>query len=145
VPILGDIPLIGAAFRGQDDKVDKEEIIFLLTPSIIPDERLWESGKDSLAIVESVRIGARSGLLPFSRDQVTANYNRDALDAYRQGDLDSALYWTNLSLRASSVQPEMRRLHENITDESDSIWERDLLRELLAESNRSISAVEGSP
>ncbi|MDP6541529.1 MAG: hypothetical protein QGF07_01970, partial [Phycisphaerales bacterium] len=51
VPILGDIPIIGAAFRGQDDQVDKEEIIFLLTPSIIPDERLWETGKDSLAIV----------------------------------------------------------------------------------------------
>ncbi|MBC8522630.1 hypothetical protein H8D29_01755 [PVC group bacterium] len=144
VPILGDIPIIGAAFRGQDDQVDKEEIIFLLTPSIIPDERLWETGKDSLAIVESVRIGARSGLLPFSRDQITANYNRDALDAYRRGDLDRAMYWTNLSIRTSKVQPEMHRLRENITDESESIWERDLLRELLNESNNSLSSVEVS-
>ncbi len=145
VPILGDIPLIGAAFRGQDDQVDKEEIIFLLTPSIIPDERLWESGKDSLTIIEAVRVGARSGLLPFSRDQITANYNRDALDAYRQGDLDRALYWTNLSLRTSKVQPEMLRLHETITDESESIWERDLLRELLAESSNVVSSAEVSP
>ncbi len=142
VPILGDIPLIGAAFRGQDDQVDKEEIIFLLTPTIIPDERLWESGKDSLAIVEAVRIGARSGLLPFSRDQITANYNRDALNAYRRGDLDRALYWTNLSLRTSKVQPEILRLRETISDESESIWERDLLRELLAESNTTVSSVE---
>jgi hypothetical protein len=142
VPILGDIPLIGAAFRGQDDQVDKEEIIFLLTPTIIPDERLWESGKDSLAIVEAVRIGARSGLLPFSRDQITANYNRDALNAYRKGDLDRALYWTNLSLRTSKVQPEILRLRETISDESESIWERDLLRELLAESNTTVSSVE---
>ncbi len=142
VPILGDIPLIGTAFRGQDDQVDKEEIIFLLTPTIIPDERLWESGKDSLAIVEAVRIGARSGLLPFSRDQITANYNRDALNAYRRGDLDRALYWTNLSLRTSKVQPEILRLRETISDESESIWERDLLRELLAESNTTVSSVE---
>jgi len=142
VPILGDIPILGAAFRGQDDQVDKEEIIFLLTPSIIPDERLWESGKDSLSIVESVRIGARSGLLPFSRDQITANYNRDALDAYREGDLDRALYWTNLSLRTSNMQPEMLRLRDNISDESESIWERDLLRELLNESTSSRSSVE---
>ena len=142
VPFLGDIPIIGAAFRGQDDQVVKEEIIFLLTPSIIPDERLWESGKDSLAIIETVRIGARSGLLPFSREQITANYNRDALDAYRQGDLDRALYWTNLSLRTSGVQPEMVRLRENITDESESVWERDLLRELLFESNPPVSSVE---
>lgn len=139
VPILGDIPILGAAFRGQDDQVVKEEIIFLLTPSIIPDERLWESGKDSLAIVETVRIGARSGLLPFSREQITANYNRDALDAYRKGDLERALYWTNLSLRTSGVQPEMVRLRENITDETESIWERDLLRELLFVTNAPVS------
>ena len=142
VPFLGDIPLIGGAFRGQDDQVEKEEIIFLLTPSIIPDERLWESGKDSLAIINSVRVGARSGLLPFSRDQITANYNRDALNAYRRGDLDRALYWTNLSLRTSKMQPEMLRLRENISDESESIWERDLLRELLNESNNAPSTVE---
>ena len=142
VPILGDIPLIGGVFRGQDDQVEKEEIIFLLTPSIIPDERLWESGKDSLAIINSVRVGARSGLLPFSRDQITANYNRDALNAYRRGDLDRALYWTNLSLRTSKMQPEMLRLRENISDESESIWERDLLRELLNESNNAPSIVE---
>ena len=142
VPFLGDIPLIGGLFRGQDDQVEKEEIIFLLTPSIIPDERLWESGKDSLAIINSVRVGARSGLLPFSRDQITANYNRDALNAYRRGDLDRALYWTNLSLRTSKMQPEMLRLRENISDESESIWERDLLRELLNESNNASSIVE---
>jgi len=142
VPFLGDIPLIGGLFRGQDDQVEKEEIIFLLTPSIIPDERLWDSGKDSLAIINSVRVGARSGLLPFSRDQITANYNRDALNAYRRGDLDRALYWTNLSLRTSKMQPEMLRLRENISDESESIWERDLLRELLNESNNAPSTVE---
>ncbi|MDP6542249.1 MAG: hypothetical protein QGF07_05620, partial [Phycisphaerales bacterium] len=84
------------------------------------------------------------GLLPFSRDQITANYNRDALDAYRRGDLDRAMYWTNLSIRTSKVQPEMHRLRENITDESESIWERDLLRELLNESNNSLSTVEVS-
>ena len=145
VPFLGDIPIIGAAFRGQDDQVDKEEIIFLLTPSIIRDERLWEAGKDSLAIVESVRVGARSGLLPFSREQITANYNRDALNAYRKGDLDLALYWTNLSLRTAGVQPEMVRLRENITDEAESVWERDLLRELLIEPHAPLSAVEVSP
>jgi type IV pilus assembly protein PilQ len=131
VPFLGDIPVIGSAFRGQDDQVEKEEIIFLLTPSILPDERLWETGRDSLQIVESVRVGARAGLLPFSRDQITANYNRDALDAYRVGDLDKALYWSNLSLGNMATQPEMIRLRERINDEQESVWERDLLRELI--------------
>ena len=142
VPFLGDIPIIGAAFRGQVDAVIKEEISFLLTPTIIPDEQLWEAGRDSLEIVQAVRIGARAGLLPFSHDQITANYNRDALDAYRLGDLDEALYWSNLSLRSTKFQPEMIRLRELITDEKESLWERDLLRELITREQQHVQLVE---
>ena len=142
VPFLGDIPIIGAAFRGQVDAVIKEEIIFLLTPTIIPDEQLWEAGRDSLEIVQAVRIGARAGLLPFSHDQITANYNRDALNAYRLGDLDEALYWSNLSLRSTKIQPEMIRLRELITDEKESLWERDLLRELITREQQHVQLVE---
>ncbi len=131
VPFFGDIPVIGAAFRGQTDAVLKEEIIFLLTPTIIPDEQLWEAGKDSLELAQAVRVGARAGLLPFSQEQITANYNRDALDAYRLGELDTALYWTNLSLRTAELQPEMIRLREMITNEKESLWERDLMRQLI--------------
>lgn len=138
VPILGDIPVIGAIFRGQDDQIEMEEIIFLLTPTIIPDERLWEYGKDSLELVESVRVGARAGLLPFSHDQITANYNRDALNAYRQGDLDKALYWSNLSLHSSGNQPEMVRLRERITGEKESVWERDMLRDLIIREKQKV-------
>ena len=140
VPFLGDIPIIGQAFRGQNDREEKEEIIFLLTPSIIPDERLWEAGRDSLEIVNSVRVGARAGLLPFSKEQITANYNRDALDAYRMGDLDNALYWSNLSLRNTTEQPEMIRLRERITNEKESVWERDLLRSLLQRETQTAQA-----
>jgi type IV pilus assembly protein PilQ len=140
VPFLGDIPILGAAFRGQVDAVIKEEIIFLLTPTIIPDEQLWEAGRDSLEMVKAVRIGARAGLLPFSHDQITANYNRDALDAYRQGDLDQALYWSNLSLRSSQVQPEIIRLRELITNEKESLWERDLIRDLLRKEQQQVEA-----
>jgi type IV pilus assembly protein PilQ len=141
VPILGDIPIIGSVFRGQDDTIQKEEIIFLLTPTIIPDERLWESGRDSLEIVESVRVGARAGLLPFSRSKITANYNKDALNAYRVGDLDSALYWSNLSLRSTYEQPEMIRFRERITNEKESVWERDLLRKLILREQQTAEAI----
>ncbi len=42
VPILGDIPFIGAAFRNKEDEVIKSELVIFLTPTII-------SGKDSIA------------------------------------------------------------------------------------------------
>jgi type II secretory pathway component GspD/PulD (secretin) len=42
VPILGDIPFLGAAFRNKEDEVIKSELVIFLTPRII-------SGKESVA------------------------------------------------------------------------------------------------
>ncbi len=44
VPFLGDIPLIGNAFRGHEDEVQRSEIIFLITPSIVKGELLSKQG-----------------------------------------------------------------------------------------------------
>jgi type II secretory pathway component GspD/PulD (secretin) len=38
VPGLGDIPLLGNAFKGYDDQLKREEIIFLITPTIVKDQ-----------------------------------------------------------------------------------------------------------
>jgi type II secretory pathway component GspD/PulD (secretin) len=42
LPILGDIPILGLAFRAKEDRVTKTELIFFLTPSIV-------SGQESVA------------------------------------------------------------------------------------------------
>ena len=42
VPLLGDIPFLGAAFRNKEDEVIKSELVIFLTPTII-------SGKESIA------------------------------------------------------------------------------------------------
>jgi len=46
VPILGDIPFLGAAFRSKDEEIIKSELVIFLTPSII-------SGKESMAGIAS--------------------------------------------------------------------------------------------
>ena len=37
IPILGDIPLIGFFFRNQHKTMNKEELLFMITPRIIKD------------------------------------------------------------------------------------------------------------
>lgn len=37
VPILGDLPVIGALFRSSTDETDRSEVIIMMTPKIIPD------------------------------------------------------------------------------------------------------------
>ncbi len=145
VPGLSDIPVLGNAFQGQDDKIDRVEIIFLLTPRIVKDEELYELGQESLEIIDTVRVGVRSGLLPWSRDKMTANYNRDALTAYRSGELDLALYYANASLRQDLGQPEMHRFREQLTGERTRSWERHIGRRILLREMSVIPADELDP
>lgn len=37
VPVLGDLPVIGALFRSSTDETDRSEVVIMLTPKIIPD------------------------------------------------------------------------------------------------------------
>jgi general secretion pathway protein D len=37
VPVLGDIPLFGNAFKEKDDRVEKTELIIMLTPRVVRD------------------------------------------------------------------------------------------------------------
>jgi type II secretory pathway component HofQ len=35
VPILGDIPIIGQAFRSSNRQKDKKEVVILITPRLV--------------------------------------------------------------------------------------------------------------
>lgn len=131
VPGLGDIPVLGAAFRGHDDTLERDEIIFLITPSVIEDQRLWDAGDEMLGYMDEVRVGAREGLLPFSREKQALMHNLRAQDAFDQGDTEKALYHVNNSLRLYPQQPEIIRLREQITGQKVKDHERNLQERVL--------------
>jgi general secretion pathway protein D len=37
VPILGDVPLLGAAFRMKSDEIDRTELLIIIRPQVIRD------------------------------------------------------------------------------------------------------------
>lgn len=126
VPWLSDIPLIGAAFGGQSDRIKREEIIFLLTPTVFEDKQLYEKGQESLDIVDAVRVGARAGLLPFSNDQMVADYQRQALDSYREGDMKKSLWYADNAVRMRTTLPTMIRLREAARSGDGSAFRKQL-------------------
>ncbi len=131
VPWLGDIPIVGAAFSGQTDKVLRREIMFLITPTIVHDHLVDAWSKEAEEFVDAVQVGARAGLLPFSRDLMTANHNQDAYSAFEAGDYETAMFHINKSLRLNPDQPEIIRLRNQIEAESDSLPERSLMERIL--------------
>ncbi len=145
VPFLSDIPLFGGALTGQADHVERKEIIFLVTPTVIEDQKLYEEGRDSLEVVENVRVGSRAGLLPFSREQVTANYQQDAFQAYGEGDLAKALYYSNAALRMKPVSPAMQQLRERVVALPGSEFQESVDQTLIERRTFSPSAPSGTP
>lgn len=139
VPLLGDIPFVGIPFRGQEDAVVRNEIIFLITPSIVKDETLWETGRDTLSYAESVVVGGRAGLLPFSRTKITANYNQQAMDAFARGDLDKAHFYINNSLRLDANQPEMIKFRQHITGVREEPHEASVMERVFRRKLGSLS------
>lgn len=131
VPFFGDIPIFGALFRGQEDVIRRSEITFLITPTIVNDEAMSNMGAESLSYMERAIVGARNGLLPFSRDFITTNYNMDAINAFNAGDTEMALFYINNSLRHHSNQQDILQLRRKVTGAKNKAYERSIMERVI--------------
>jgi hypothetical protein len=131
VPFLGDIPILGNAFRGHDDQTNRNEIIFLITPTIVNDDAMAEAGKRSIQYMDNVLTGAREGVLPWSRDRLTGSMNVEAEKLARDGKVKEALYKTDRSLRLNPNQPSMVALRERLAGETKDVHNRSFLERVL--------------
>lgn len=128
VPGLGDIPLLGYGFRGQEDTVNRTEVIFLITPTIMKDEAMVNVGADAAESIELARLGAKENLLPFARTKMTANAMRDAHRAMRDGDKEKALWNVNMALHLDPTMVEALRMKQQLTGETLYVHDRSLLK-----------------
>jgi type IV pilus assembly protein PilQ len=115
VPVLGDVPILGLAFRGHEDVVQRNEIIFLVTPTIVNDKITAAHGASGSRFVDRAAVGARNGLLSFSRERLTGQYNIEAERLFAKGDADSALWKLRVSLWMNPNQADAMALRERIT------------------------------
>lgn len=131
VPGLGNTPVLGAAFKGQDDQVRRSEVIFLIRPTIIKDESLITSAVKVNSDIEHARLGAREGLLPWSRTRLTSSYLRDAFHHLDEGRRDMALWSINMALTLTSTAVEAIRMRNELTSEYPSWYDRGLLHKRI--------------
>jgi len=127
VPVLGDIPIVGTAFRGHDDAIDRNEIIFMITPTIVNDNILISEGERAMDTIDRVRSGSRKGLLPWSRDKMSARLNVEAERLANEGNTRKAMWKLRRSLQLNPTQPDAIRLREELLNEYESWPTRSLL------------------
>lgn len=131
VPGLGSIPIVGNAFRGQDDDIQRSEVIFLIKPTILKDQALYAAGERAADNIELARLGTRQQLLPWSKTKLSSTHVKKAYDYLREGNQDKALWHTNLALYISPSDVDALRLKEQITGEQFVIPERGILNDAI--------------
>jgi type IV pilus assembly protein PilQ len=131
VPGLGEIPGLGAAFQGQDDTVSRSEVIFLIKPTVVKDKALAKAGDRMKRDVEDARLGARDGLLPWSRTKLTSSHMKQALDHKRAGETDKALWDVNLALYLDPTMVDAIQLKEKLTGEKMEFHDRSRLNDVV--------------
>ena len=131
VPFLGDIPIIGAAFRGHEDETQRNEIIFMIKPSIVSDDVLIKAGSEGLEVARRARAGSREGLLPWSREKRASALLVEADRLAAEGKTDQALHKVRRSLELFPNQPEAIEMREKLMNER-TVWpNRDMLHSIL--------------
>lgn len=121
VPVLGDIPLIGAAFRGHEDQTERSEIIFMIKPSIVNDQVLLEQGERGMDDTRRARAGARAGLLPWSREKQSSQLLVEADRLAAEGNIDGALYCVRRALAHNPYQIDAIAMRERLLNQ-DATW-----------------------
>lgn len=140
VPGLGDVPLLGAAFQGQDDTVGKSEVIFLVKATVVENETLIELGKEGQARVDVAGLAERTGTLPWSRSKLTAAHIVNARKHYdeaqtltgelRKAKMAEALYAVDMALHMNPSMVDALILKEQITGEAAYIkYEESIIKE----------------
>jgi len=113
VPLLGDIPIIGALFRSKNDSVRREEVMVLLTTHII-DEPSETDGTARAEDVRRKRYGAKDELQTISRGRMAEEFYAKAARLHVEGDNESAMMELQKALRLRPAYLEAIRLKERI-------------------------------
>jgi general secretion pathway protein D len=118
VPLLGNLPLVGALFRSTTDTVGREEVIIILTPHII-DEPGEVRGDDRAEDIRRKRGAASDSLLGIDAAKLAEDADARAAKCYLEGDVEKAVYNLKLALMMRPTYLEALRLRERIIAETD--------------------------
>lgn len=118
VPLLGDLPIVGAVFRGTADQNVRKEVIVLLTPHII-EEPEQTKGQARAEDISRKRNSAKEELQWIGRARLAEDRYAKAAKYYIEGDNESAMTELNLALELRPTYLEALRLKERIIRETD--------------------------
>ena len=93
----------------------------MIKPTIMSDDVLIDQGRRGMQYVDRVRMGAREGLLPWSRERQAGQLIVEAERLAAEGNMDRALFCVRRALAIQPMQPDAIRLRERLLSEP-TVW-----------------------
>jgi hypothetical protein len=115
IPVLGNLPGVGPAFRYTKDETERKEIMILITPHIVrqvPDEEVSQMIRDD---IERFRIGQRRGVQWWGRDRLAQAHMNWARQAMSKGNRSMAMWNVDLALSLEPTLEEAIRMKERLS------------------------------
>lgn len=116
VPILGAVPLIGAAFRNKTERTERNELIVLITPRIVTEPESSVEGECLKVETENRAANFRDNLTAVNRQNLTRGHYERAQAYYEQGNLlkarqqiDAALYQNKADLDSLRLKGQIEQ------------------------------------
>ena len=88
--MLGNLPILGAAFRSTSDTVERQEVMVLLTPHIL-DELDEKVGLRAQEDIDRSMAGAKESLMPIDRVRLVEDNYTKAARFYLEGNKEQSL------------------------------------------------------
>lgn len=135
IPLLGDLPFIGGLFRSTNDTVQRQEVIILLTVTII-DGADQTGGQERADDIRRKRFGAKDELQWIGRARLAEDRYAKAAKYYIENDNESAMRELSIVLELRPGYLEAIRLKERIIFETDPTAELNIERIMLEDFER---------
>ncbi len=148
IPLLGDIPGLGALFRSNSDKNQKEEVIFLVTPHIVKEEIDYAIAEEILDNTDRIMASARGAMQWHSREQLSSYHYKQAHEKLLDGDLDSAIWYADMAVNINPLYLDAIKLRDDLRARGQYDGEvgsmRNFMRRLLEKDSVDRSALPGA-
>ncbi len=98
VPFLGNLPILGAAFRHRKETMRRREILVLITPHIVYEPETCQEGAKRACEFHRRQDVYREKMSPLGKRHVARKYFRMAQNAWAAGDRQTALRFAELAV-----------------------------------------------
>jgi type IV pilus assembly protein PilQ len=114
VPVLGNLPLVGFAFRQTDETIERREVIVLITPRIVYEPGTCQEGQKSACEFMRRQNTYADKMSPFGKRSIARRYYRLAETAYANGQCTKALWFAEMAVHFDPLNRAALELRTNI-------------------------------